>query len=141
MGTPAIIARISSAIGQMLLYGGVGGCSLCARDGATDDTRAANQRCVVIFCKHTQRTLDDFLEEDLASLNETFAVTYLSQEALAKILQRAAHLNAGLCPESVAQLQSFGRLEAAVRSSFPGLVETLPDFTLGYCRQLAAACA
>merc|ERR1711941_208922 len=121
--------------------GGVGGCSLSARDGATDDTHAANQRCTVIFCKHLQRSLDDFLEHDLALLNEVFAVTYLSHEDLSRVLQRAARLNAGLLPESATYLQALGRLEAAIRSTYPGLMETLPDFTSGYCRRLASACA
>jgi len=135
--TPMIIVRITSAIGQMRQQGGANGCNLCARDGVSDDIRVANQRCIVLLGSHIQRILADFLEEDLAVLHEVFAVTYLGYEDLGKILQRCAVLRAGLCVESVAHLDALGRLEAAIDLNSPALVDTLPDFTLGYCRQLA----
>eukprot|EP00927_Polykrikos_kofoidii_P033824 TRINITY_DN28671_c0_g1_i1.p1 TRINITY_DN28671_c0_g1~~TRINITY_DN28671_c0_g1_i1.p1 ORF type:complete len:810 (-),score=84.06 TRINITY_DN28671_c0_g1_i1:22-2451(-) len=136
--TPPLVARISYALGQMALLGGYGGDSLCARDGATTGTRSANQRAIEVLNTHVLNTLPNFLEDDLAGINDHFAVTYLGDEQLRRLLQRTAQLRAGLRPATAQHMEALQRLEAAIRSRHPMLVATLPDAVLAYCKELAA---
>ena len=63
----------TSLLGQMSLLGGrvtngLGGIQsypLCARSGAREECRMANERCIDIFNNHLLRILPNFLEEDL----------------------------------------------------------------------------
>eukprot|EP00929_Paragymnodinium_shiwhaense_P000144 TRINITY_DN10038_c0_g1_i1.p1 TRINITY_DN10038_c0_g1~~TRINITY_DN10038_c0_g1_i1.p1 ORF type:complete len:827 (+),score=214.72 TRINITY_DN10038_c0_g1_i1:88-2568(+) len=134
--TPAIMARLTVALGIMALDGGVDSCKLCARNAATDENRVSNQRCIAVFNNWLLQTLSTWFEEDLASLHVHFLKIYIGQEQIRRILMRAAELNAGLHPASVQHLEALQKLVIALDQAFPAVVAVLPDFTLNYCRQL-----
>lgn len=139
---PVLVVRITSALAKIAAGGGVAGQALCARGGATPENRVANQRCVVALGEHIQRTLPDFLEEDLEALHEGFVVAYLGRETLGRVLRRvlrrAGELHAGLQPESVGPLAALRRLAAAILARDASLVDTLPEAARRCCGQLLA---
>jgi len=139
--TPPVLARVASAMGKMRNEGGEGGCELCARNGNGYEGKASNQRFLCTFNIRLMEALPDFLEEDMVQLHDGFTDSYLGEEELRKVIDRAAHLQVGLTRATERYRETFRQMVSAGDARFPAFVATLPRFLQDYCQQLKSDAA
>lgn len=137
--TPPVCARMMYAIGSLQLWDGHEGCHLSPRHGASDEGRASNQRFINAFNSRLVLTFQNFLEEDLCALHESYCADYLGEEELRRLLYRAAQLQVGLLPGTAGYVSLWHRLVAAVFVREPLLAAEMPAFTRQYCDRLLAS--
>eukprot|EP00403_Amphidinium_massartii_P003822 CAMPEP_0178383174 /NCGR_PEP_ID=MMETSP0689_2-20121128/6867_1 /TAXON_ID=160604 /ORGANISM="Amphidinium massartii, Strain CS-259" /LENGTH=783 /DNA_ID=CAMNT_0020003389 /DNA_START=42 /DNA_END=2389 /DNA_ORIENTATION=+ len=97
----SVLVQIARAIGCMTRDGGLDGCKLCARAGANPRQQDANRRCLDTLNMRLLRLLQDFKEADLEAVFEAYAMQYLNEDELRRMLRRAAQLRMGLRSSSL----------------------------------------
>lgn len=130
--TPPLMGRIVGAIGCMQAGG------LAQRGAPCPQPYAgSSERSLAAFNALLVRKLPDFLEDDLGAFHEAYCDVF-SEQQMGRIIDRAAHLQVGLRPESQQHLAAWQRIVGAVRVRFPRLLPALSEFAHRYCRELAA---
>jgi len=129
---PSVVARVAGALGRMQAEEGPEG-KLTAGLGQT------NQRFLATFKDRFHAVVPELFEDDFGLLHESFVAAFLSEEEVRRLIDRAAHLQMGLLPESANHLDRMRRIFHASLAQHPFIARTLPDFTRQYCDRLERA--
>eukprot|EP00933_Yihiella_yeosuensis_P071533 TRINITY_DN79735_c0_g1_i1.p1 TRINITY_DN79735_c0_g1~~TRINITY_DN79735_c0_g1_i1.p1 ORF type:complete len:612 (+),score=124.90 TRINITY_DN79735_c0_g1_i1:72-1907(+) len=129
----AFLARLAGALGD--LYRGAPAQDLpgiSARNGATSESRAANQRFLADFTARLVEKFPDFLEQDFANMGWAYPVAYLGETELRLLVLRASEMQVGLQPDSAYCLDTMRQIHGFICAKMPITAATLPPLARRY---------